>query len=335
MLYAKYGPSFFNQIIMVETLKQKVLQLQDITPNEAVKLSEVSDKKALYEAADEIRLHFHGNRFDLCSITNAKSGKCPEDCKWCSQSAHHDTQIEEYEIVDEDLAVREAVNNGGQGVLKHSLVTSGHSVSNETLDRLIAIYKRIGKETSICLCASMGLISQKQLLRLKNEANVKYYHCNLETAPSFFSSLVSTHTLEDKVETIKLAQKAGLEVCSGGIIGLGESMEQRIELAILLRELNIKSIPINILQPIKGTPLQDMQPLSKEEILTTFAIFRFINPTAYLRFAGGRIQIKEFQNKALKAGINAAITGDYLTSSGANIQEDTKDFIYAGFKINK
>ena len=318
---------------MIEALKQKALNAEKITQQEAEELSKVADKEALYAAANEIRQFFCNNTMDLCSITNARSGKCTEDCKWCSQSAHHETQIEEYEMVDKKQAVTEALLNAGQGVARHSLVTSGRAVSNKTLDDLISIYKEIGQQSSIGLCASLGLVTEDQLLRLKNEGNVGHYHCNLETAPSYFSELVSTHTTEEKIETIKMAQKVGLKVCSGGIIGMGESMEQRIELAVLLRELNIKSIPINILQPISGTPLQDTPPLSEEEILTTIAVFRFINPTAHLRFAGGRMQIKAFQHKALKAGISAAITGDYLTSTGSNIQDDINDFTHAGFTI--
>lgn len=320
-------------ISMIDDIKQKTLNLQEITQQEAEMLSKVSDKEALYKAANEIRQHFCKNTMDLCSITNAKSGKCSQDCKWCSQSAHHETNIEEYEIVDHKQAVAEALNNARQGVVRHSLVTSGRKVSNKTLDGLIPVYKEIAQKSSIGLCASMGLITEQQMQRLKNEANVQHYHCNLETAPSFFSELVSTHTIDEKIETIKLAQKTGLKVCSGGIIGMGESMEQRIELAFALRKLNIQSIPINILQPIKGTALQDIHPLSEEEILTTIAVFRFINPTAHLRFAGGRMQIKSFQHKALKAGISAALTGDYLTSTGSNIQDDIKDFTNAGFTI--
>lgn len=320
---------------MIKTIEQKVLNLQEITPKEAEALSKVSDKDALYEAANEIRQHFCKNTIDLCSITNAKSGKCSQDCKWCSQSAHHKTTVEEYEIVDQKLAVSEAISNARQGVARHSLVTSGRKVSDKTLDGLIPIYQEISRQSSIGLCASMGLISEQQMLRLKNEANIEHYHCNLETAPSFFSKLVSTHSISEKIETIKMAQKVGLKVCSGGIIGMGESMQQRFELAFMLRELNIQSIPINILQAIEGTPLQNIQPLCEEEILTTIAVFRFINPTAHLRFAGGRMQIKAFQHKALKAGISAALTGDYLTSTGSNIQDDIKDFTDAGFTIKE
>lgn len=319
---------------MIEALKKKVISLKEISHEEAMALSQITEKEELYKAADEIRKHFCNDVIDLCSITNAKSGKCTEDCKWCSQSMYYKTDIEEYEIVDSKQAMQEAMTSAKQGVSRHSLVTSGRRVSNKTLDGLIPIYREISEQSSIGLCASMGLITQEQMQRLKDETNVTHYHCNIETAPSFFSNLVSTHTLEEKIETIKMAQNIGLEVCSGGIIGMGESMEQRIEMAFILRNLGIKSIPLNILLPIKGTPLEHQSPLSKDEILTTIAIFRFINPDAHLRFAGGRMQIKDFQHKALRSGINAAITGDYLTSTGSNIQEDIQNFTNAGFKIS-
>ncbi len=318
---------------MIKILKQKVLEGYELSSDEALALSNEIDKEALYKAADEIRIKFCGNNMDLCSITNAKSGKCSEDCKWCSQSASYKTNIEEYEIVDKEPAIKEAVDNANKGVKRHSLVTSGRRVNNKTLDNLIPIYKEIKEKTDISLCASMGLITEEQLRRLKTEVGIEHYHCNLETAPSFFPELCTTHTIDEKIETIKNAQKLGIKVCSGGIIGMGENMGHRIELAMTLRDLKIDSIPINILNPVEGTPLQDTAPLTEDEILTTIAIFRFINPKAKLRFAGGRLQIKDSQDKALHAGINAALTGDYLTTVGSNIEEDVRDFTNSGFTI--
>lgn len=319
---------------MIEEIKQKVISLQGISYEEALALSQSSDKEELYKAADDIRTHFCGDVMELCSITNAKSGKCTQDCQWCSQSTHHKSVVEEYEIVDSSQAVKEAVESFKQGVSSHSLVTSGRRVSDATLDGLIPIYREISEQNAIRLCASMGLINEKQMRRLKDEANVSHYHCNIETTPSFFPSLVTTHTIEEKIETIKIAQKVGIHVCSGGIIGMGETMAQRLEMAFALRDLNVKSIPINILQPMKGTALEHISPLSEDDILTTIAVFRFINPDAQLRFAAGRLQIKDFQHKALRAGISAALTGDYLTTTGANIQDDIKDFTEAGFVID-
>jgi biotin synthase len=318
---------------MIEALKNKVLKGYLITQEEALALSQDSNKELLYAAADEIRAHFCNKHFDLCSITNARSGKCSQDCKWCSQSKHHQSKVEEYELIDPELAVKEALNNAAQGVTRHSLVTSGRKVNTQTLDGLIPIYQKIASQSKLAMCASLGLIDEDQMYRLKHEAGVEHYHCNIETAPSYFPNLVSTHTIEEKIATIKMAQRVGLKVCSGGIIGMGENMQQRIEMAFLLRDLGIKSIPINILQAIEGTALEKQATLSEDEVLSTIAVFRFINPDAHLRFAGGRVQIKHYQHKALKAGISAALTGDYLTSTGSNIQDDLKDFKEAGFEI--
>lgn len=319
---------------MIEKLKERVLSGGKLTYDEAVELTKVKDKDALYAAANEIREKFCGNTMDLCSITNAKSGKCPQNCKWCSQSRHYSTNVEEYEIVDEKEAVNEALKNAKKGVKRHSLVTSGRRVYDKTLDNLIPIYKKIKEKTDISLCASMGLIDKSQLKRLRDEVGIEHYHCNLETAPSFFPEVVTSHTQEEKILTIKAAKELDIKICSGGIIGMGESMEQRVELAVTLRDLDVQSIPLNLLTPVEGTPLENAKPLTEEEVLTTIAVFRFLNPKANLRFAGGRIQIKEYQDKALKAGISAALTGDYLTTTGSDINDDLRDFKKAGFSID-
>jgi biotin synthase len=319
----------------IEELKEKVLAGYQLSYEEGVKLYYTSDKEALYRAADEIREHFCGNTIDLCSITNAKSGRCPQDCKWCSQSRHYNTHVEEYELIDQKEAVDQAIHNAAKGVKRHSLVTSGRRVYNKTLDQLIPIYKEIKEKTDLSLCASMGLIDEGQLRRLQEEVGIEHYHCNLETAPSYFPKLVTTHSIEEKIITIKAAQKLGIKVCSGGIIGMGETAEHRVELAATLAELGVHSIPVNILTPVEGTPLEKSEILAEEDILTTFAVFRFMNPKANIRFAGGRIQIKAYQNKALRAGVSAALTGDYLTTTGSNIEEDLRDFQNAGFSVAK
>jgi biotin synthase len=313
-------------------LKDKVKGGALIDATSALALASSDEKQTLYDCANEIREHFCGNHMDLCSITNAKSGKCSENCKWCSQSAWHKTQIEVYPMVERQRAVAEAVGNSEQGVRRHSLVTSGKRVTDAELDELILIFEAIRKKCPIELCASMGLISREQLKRLK-DVGLTRYHCNLETAPSYFSKVCTTHEIEEKIRTLKDAQVVGLDVCSGGIIGMGETMAHRVELALLLRELGIRSIPINILNPIAGTALQGTAPLSEDEILTTIALFRFVNPRAYLRFAGGRLLIRQFQDRALKAGINASIVGDMLTTVGSGIKEDVRDFTEAGFNV--
>lgn len=317
---------------MIDVLKKKVLNGGQISREEALLLACHRGEQPLYAAAGEIRDKMAGRKFDTCSIINARSGRCPENCKWCAQSAFFNTHIEEYELVDEQVCLDMARLNAEYGVDKFSFVTSGRALSDRNIDRLCEYARKIGKNSSLHLCASMGLLTQAQLRKLL-DAGIRRYHCNLETSPSYFSSLCTTHTLEQKIETIRAAQEVGMEVCSGGIIGMGETMEDRIELAMTLRELHIQSIPINVLNPIPGTPLEGTPALSDDEVLTTIAIFRFIHPKAYLRFAGGRKLIAHIETEAIQAGINAAIVGDLLTTVGSKVLEDMEKVKNMGFSI--
>lgn len=309
----------------IEALKMRILAGGQISTDEALTLSETTEKEALYAAADQIRARFMGERIDLCSIMNAQSGRCSEDCKWCSQSRHFKTGVPEYKLVSAEEGLKLALENHSKGVGRFSLVTSGRALKPKQVQEACKIYEAISKECDIALCASMGLLRTPELQKLK-AAGVERYHCNIETAPSHFTNLCTTHTFEEKQRTIREAQALGMKICSGGIFGMGETMAQRIEMAFVLREMAIDSIPINILNPIEGTPLQGSSPLSDDEILVTIALFRFINPTAHLRFAGGRNLIFHIQEKALGAGVSAALVGDYLTTLGAGIAEDKAMF---------
>ena len=211
------------------------------------------------------------------------------------------------------------------------MVTSGRRIKASEIDYFCDIYRKMGEETHLHLCASMGLLKREELEKLK-AAGVKRYHCNLETASSYFSELCTTHTIEQKKETIRTAQKLGMEICSGGIIGMGENMKQRIELAFELKELGVCSVPMNILNPIPGTPLEHMPPISHEEILVTIAIFRFILPRTFIRFAGGRARLsRETQKQALSAGVNGLLMGDMLTTLGSGVNEDKSLAREAGY----
>lgn len=313
-------------------LKEKVLNGGQISREESLFLAKDVPKQELYKAAGEIRDSKMGRRFDTCSIVNARSGRCSEDCKWCAQSAWFKTRIEEYEVVDEKTCVELAQLNAEYGVDKFSFVTSGRALSDRNINLLCGYARKIKQETNIKLCASMGLLGKAQLQRLV-DAGITRYHCNLESSADFFPSLCSTHTTEDKLKTIQAAREVGMEVCSGGIIGMGESMEDRISLAFMLRDLKVKSIPVNVLNPIPGTPLAGTASLSDDEILTTIALFRFINPDAWLRFAGGRLLIAHIETAAIEAGINAAIVGDLLTTIGSKVKEDMQKVRELGFTI--
>ncbi len=273
-------------------------------------------------AADELRKHYHKNFFDSCSIINAQSGKCSEDCKWCSQSKFFQTKIDIYPLISPEKALEQAKANHQAGIKRLSLVTSGHSLRGKQLTRACDIYREISKNYPFELCASMGLLNKEELKELY-DAGIRRYHCNMETAPSFFPQLCSTHTQDEKLATIRAAQELGMTICSGGIIGMGETMEQRVEMAIYLRDVvGADSVPINVLMPVDGTPLEGTAPLEDEELLLSFAMFALVMPQSPIRFAGGRTRFTHLMASALKGGVSGAIMGDMLTTLGTSVDED-------------
>lgn len=293
-----------------------------------------ANQQDLWQAADALRRHFMGDHFDLCSIINAKSGNCTENCRFCAQSARHHTGIDTYQAIAEDEAMTQALDNDSFGVHRISLVTSGRSLSGETLTELTHLYGKMAETTSMLFCASAGFLDRK-IADTLYAAGVRRYHCNLEASKNFFPQVCTTHTWEEKVETLHLARETGMSLCSGGIIGMGESVEDRIDMAFELRELEVKSIPINILTPIAGTPLAELTPLSTEEVLTTVALYRFINPDAVIRMAGGRQQLGDDQYRCFAAGANGAIVGNYLTTTGAGIEDDLRQLSAMGFTFER
>lgn len=291
-----------------------------------------ADTDELCSAADRIRKALCGDSADLCSIINGRSGRCPENCKFCAQSAHNSTGIDEYGFLDENTILAECRHNAERGVHRFSIVTAGRTLSDVDFEKAVSAYRRMSAECGIKLCASHGLLTEEQFTRLR-ESGVTTYHCNIETSRRYFPSICTTHTFDDKIACIKRAQKCGLSVCSGGIIGMGETWEDRVDMALTLSELSIRSVPINALRPIKGTALEDAVPLTETDILRTAAIFRFILPEAYIRLAAGRIIMENSGERAFRSGANAAITGDMLTTSGNDIKTDMEMLTKLGYKV--
>lgn len=319
----------------VNEIKDRIIAGGEITADEAYLIVDNIDelRHELRSAAAELTARYGSRVFDSCSIVNARSGRCPEDCKWCAQSARHHTSAEVYPLIGRETCMHVAELNRQHGIRRFSLVTSGRALRGADLARACTYCKEMAKEGGLGLCASMGLLDAAELQQLY-DAGVRRYHCNLETAPSYFPQLCTTHTIEQKLATIRAAREIGFDICSGGIIGMGESMRQRAEFALTLREVQPVSIPINILCPIKGTPLEDAAPLSADEVLDTVALFRLIHPRVVLRFAGGRAQLdRATQLEALRLGINGGIVGDLLTTLGSTVDSDKQLVSEAGYEF--
>ena len=275
----------------------------------------------LQEGAGQLQKHFCGNHIDLCTIINGRSGRCSENCKYCAQSSCHSTGIEEYGFLPKEEILANALANQKAGVNRFSVVTSGRALGGKEFEQALETYREMRHALSIELCASHGILNREQFRRLR-EAGVTSYHHNIETSRRFFPEICTSHTYDDRIRTIRLAQEEGLSVCSGGIIGMGETWEDRLDMAISLAELGIRSIPINVLMAIPGTALEKQKPLPPEDILRTIALFRFINPEANIRLAAGRKLLSDRGAGAFLHGASASITGNMLTTSGTTIRED-------------
>lgn len=321
-----------NVLTHLDQVKQRALQ-EEIPTAEDLQQIANAPISHLVEAAHEVTIHKASQVFNFCAIVNAKSGRCSENCHWCAQSRHFEGQCKIYPLLEAKKIIESALIAQRSGATRFSLVTSGRKLSRREVREAAEIVRELKKETSLEICLSAGLLTAEEF-QLLAQAGVCRCHCNLETCENFFPHVCSSHTFTDKLKTIEAAHSAGLDICSGGIIGMGESRQNRIELALTLRKLKICSIPINILEPIKGTPLELIEPISEEEIIRTIALFRLANPKAYLRFAGGRRRLSDTATRlALRAGINSAIAGDLLTTKGTGIEKDKKLVESCGYQF--
>lgn len=308
----------------IEQCIQEALHNGGLTASSAQELLGIDENliPLLFHGACRIRDHYNGQGIKLCAIVNAKSGRCPEDCAFCAQSTHHNTQIEAYPLMEPQQILHTAQEAEAMGARRFSIVTSGKSLTEKELEKVIQAIHLLKEKTGLILCASVGMIAQHTALQLK-EAGLSRYHHNLETAPSFFPHICTTHRYEEDLDTLRNAKEAGLEVCSGGIFGLGESPEQRLELAFTLREMEVDSAALNFLNPIPGTPLEGTNNLTPLEILKSVALFRFILLDKDIRICGGReFGLRDLHPLIFWAGANGIMIGNYLTTRGRDYQAD-------------
>lgn len=292
--------------------REELLKLYDMDLNE------------LIEKASKVTKENFSNEVEVCSIISARTGKCSENCKYCSQSLHNHADIVCHPLLSVDEVYQSALKAKENGATRFCIVTSGRSEQGEDFDKILEMIKAVASIPDIHCCASLGLLDENQIKKIK-EAGVERFNHNINTSKNYHSKICTTHTFDDRIKTVKTLVKNGIEACTGVILGMGETKEDRIDMALSLAELNPKTVPINVLNPIKGTPLENYgDKITEEDVLRTICVFRIAMPKAILRYAGGRKTrlSQETQKLGLKAGINGMLAGDYLTTEGEEVKND-------------
>lgn len=325
--------------LFIEELKNRVIGGGEVKFEEAMRLIEIEpgpDFDALLEAAREITFNFNSDEPGLCSLINAKSNLCAEDCGFCSQSVRFDTRVNRYKMMPPDEVVAAAKDFEKKGAHNFCVVTSGGELTEGEFNEVIEIYTRLKKETKMNLDGSLGFLTPDRVKRLK-DAGVRRFNDNLQSSREFYPKIVTTHTYDKRLETLKVLMEGGMEICSGGILGMGETREDRVKLAFELKPYNPHCLPMNILNPRPGTPLEDVPPQEPAEMVKTIAVYRFIHPKSNIKLAGGReVNLgAKYQEMALKGGANGLIVGGYLTTAGNPMQEDFEMLKRAGFQPAK
>lgn len=300
--------------------KQELLRLYNLDLEELLKISSQYIK----------------NEVEFCSLINARNGKCSQDCKYCAQSSHYCTHIESYPLVEVEEVRKVALEAKSNHVSRFAIVTSGKTPDESDFDKMLEMIEEINKIEGLRSCASIGILTDEQAKRLA-EAGLKRFHHNINTSESYYPEICTTHTWRDRYNTCKLIKKYGMELCCGVILGMGESVEQRIEMALELAEIQPDSIPINILMPIPETPFENYgDKIDEENVLRTLAVFKIANPNSVLRFCGGRMRLsEENQRKALNTCVEGVMVGNYLTTIGKAPEEDIKTMHELGKTIKK
>ncbi|MEW5755022.1 MAG: biotin synthase BioB [Pseudomonadota bacterium] len=310
----------------IDALTQRLLQGGEMTVAEAQWMIRLDENYLpwLMAGADRLRRTFRGEEIEACAIANVRSGNCSENCGFCSQSGHHQTSAPVYDFISSEELAKQAQRAREWGVSDFGVVSKGWGVrSKREAGKLQEYFATLSEQSDVGRCASLGVLDETTAKNLK-AAGLENYHHNLETAESYFDQVCTTHTYQENIDTIEHARAAGLRVCAGGIVGMGESLDQRIELAETLRRLKVDSVPLNFLSPVLGTPMGNREPMQPLEILHTIAVFRYMLPKAEIRIAGGRQFLRDLQGMIFFAGASGVMIGDYLTTRGRSVDDDLR-----------
>ena len=320
----------------IDTICEKALSGKGITDDEAEFILQVDNNYLSYLLAwtERIRQTFNGNKIELCSVINARSGGCSEDCSFCTQSVYSTADVASYPLLSLNVILEGARSAKSNGAVKFCLATSGNGINNsKELEMLCDAAEKIRTEVGIEVCATLGTMTKEQMTSLKNAGLTRFHH-NLETAESYFPSVCSTHTYRDRIEQVAVAKEAGLATCSGGIFGMGESIEQRVELAVALKELDADSVPVNFLMPSSGTALGQITPIEPAEALKVIAMLRLLMPDKEIRVCGGRMTaLHDLHPLIFASGANGMMIGNYLTRSGREPNKDLQMLKNLGLTI--
>ena len=321
---------------MIDRLEKKVISGGDVSCEEAGYISSISGEGVfdLFAAANRIRARFRGSTIDICAIVNAKSGACPEDCAYCSQSARSSSDTPVFPLVDKRVVLEKAAEAKQGGAARFCIVTSGRKASGTDIPKIAEMISEV-RASGLLPCATLGLLGKEELFLLR-EAGLERFHHNLETSERFFSEICTTHTYREKIQTIAAAKSVGLSLCSGGIFGLGETWEDRIDMGMALREIVPDSVPLNFLIPIRGSRLGWRNQLRPIEALKIISLFRFLLPDKEIRVCGGRMQtLGEFNSFIFFAGADGVLSGNYLTTSGRSFEDDVRLIGEQGLEISR